>query len=53
MQQLFNFIFDNFLLVLVGLLLWYIVVQYRDLKDKISKIKDLFENSLESLIFTP
>lgn len=50
MQSIFNFIFDNFLLVLGGLLLWYIIVQYRDLKDKTSKIKNLFEKTLNKYL---
>jgi hypothetical protein len=50
MQQIFNFIFDNFLLVVGGLLIWYIIVQYRDLKDKTLKIKDLFDKELNKYI---
>ena len=46
MQMIFNFIFDNFLLVVGGILIWYIVVQYKDLKEKTTKIKNLFEKTL-------
>ena len=34
MQTIFNFIFDNFLLVVVIVLGWYIFTQYKDLKEK-------------------
>ena len=38
MQTIFNFIFDNFLLVVVIVLGWYIFTQYKDLKEKTNKI---------------
>jgi len=47
MQTIFNFIFDNFLLIVVGLLIWYAVVQYKDLKEKSLKIKNVFEKTLK------
>ncbi len=46
MQTIFNFIFDNFLLIVVILLGWYIFTQYKDLKAKNAKIKDLFTKML-------
>ena len=46
MQTIFNFIFDNFLLVVVIVLGWYIFTQYKDLKEKTNKIKDLFTKAL-------
>ena len=46
MQTIFNFIFDNFLLVVVIVLGWYIFTQYKDLKEKTNKIKDLFTKVL-------
>lgn len=46
MQTIFNFIFDNFLLVVGVILGWYIYNQYTDLKAKTVKIKDLFTKTL-------
>ena len=46
MQMIFNFIFDNFLLVVAVLLGWYVFTQYKDLKAKTVKIKDLFTKTL-------
>jgi hypothetical protein len=46
MQTIFNFIFDNFLLVVVIVLGWYIYNQNKDLKAKTNKIKDLFTRTL-------
>ena len=46
MQTIFNFIFDNFLLVVAIVLGWYIYTQYKDLKAKAAKIKDLFTKML-------
>ncbi len=46
MQTIFNFIFDNFLLVVAVVLGWYIYTQYKDLKAKTLKIKDLFTKTL-------
>ena len=46
MQKIFNFIFDNFLLVVVIVLGWYIYNQHKDLKAKTLKIKDLFTKTL-------
>ena len=46
MQTIFNFIFDNFLLVVAVILGWYIFNQYKDLKAKTAKIKDLFTKVL-------
>ena len=46
MKAIFNFIFDNFLLVVGGVLIWYIVVEYKDLKEKTEKINKLFKKTL-------
>ena len=46
MQIIFNFIFDNFLLVVGILLVWYIFTQYKYLKTKTNKINDIFTKTL-------
>jgi hypothetical protein len=46
MQTIFNFIFDNFLLVVGIILGWYVYNQHKDLKAKTIKIKDLFSKTL-------
>ena len=50
MQTIFNFIFDNFLLVVAIVLGWYIYNQYKDLKAKTNKIKDLFTKTLNQYL---
>lgn len=47
MQTIFNFIFDNFLLVVGVILGWYVYNQYKDLKAKTVKLKDLFTKTLD------
>lgn len=46
MQKIFNFIFDNFLLVVAIVLGWYVYNQHKDLKAKTLKLKDLFNKTL-------
>ena len=47
MQTIFNFIFDNFLLVVGVILGGYVYNQYKDLKAKTVKLKDLFTKTLD------
>lgn len=46
MQTIFNFIFDNFLLVVIIGLGWYVYVQHKDLKAKTAKLNELFTKTL-------
>lgn len=48
--ELFNFIFDNIFLVVIGGIIYYIYVQYKDLKAKTASINDLFDKVLNKYL---
>lgn len=50
MTEIFNFIFDNFLLFGIILMIYYIYKEYKELKEKTKSINDLFEKSLNKYI---
>lgn len=50
MQTIFNFIFDNFLLVLGIIIGWYIYSQHKNLKLQKNKLNDLFTKTLSPYI---
>lgn len=50
MTELFNFIFDNILLFVFIGILYYIFMQYKDLKAKTAAINDLFEKVLNKYL---
>jgi len=46
MRAVMNFIFNNIFLILFLAFLYYVYVQYKDLKEKDGKIKEIFAKSL-------
>lgn len=46
MQSIFNLIFDNFIIILIGVLIFFVYKQYKDLKNRSAIIYDLFTKSL-------
>ncbi len=50
MTEIFNFIFDNFFLFVFILLGYYLYRQYKDLKEKIASINEIFTNTLDKYL---
>lgn len=50
MTEIFNFIFDNFFLFVFILLCYYLYRQYKDLKEKIASINDIFTTTLDKYL---
>ncbi len=50
MTELFNFIFDNFLFVVFLGIIYYIYLQYKDLKEKTASINELFDKVLNKYL---
>ena len=50
MRSIMNFIFDNIFLIIFLLVGYYVYTQYKDLKEKDSTIKNIFERTLNKYI---
>jgi len=50
MQSIMSFIFNNIFLIIIAFVIYYIYMQYKDLKEKIATINELFDRVLNKYL---